>query len=91
MTYTQWETRRAVLGNNSIKIILCDDDPNFLQALQKEIFRAFEKLNMNVAVLASGRVNDITDAQFADCDMAFLDIDFEDEIVDPEVVIATQD
>lgn len=79
MTYTQWETRRAVLGNNSIKIILCDDDPNFLQALQKEIFRAFEKLNMNVAVLASGRVNDITDAQFADCDMAFLDIDFEDE------------
>lgn len=79
MTYTQWETRRATLGNNSIRIILCDDDPAFLQALRAEIIRAFEKMNMNVTITASGRAADVTDAQFADCDMAFLDIDFEDE------------
>ena len=79
MTYTQWETRRAVLGSNSIRVILCDDDPSFLQALRAEIHRAFAKMNMNVTITASGRAADITDAQFADCDMAFLDIDFEDE------------
>lgn len=79
MTYTQWETRRATLGNNSIRVVLCDDDPAFLQALRAEINRAFAKMNMNVTITASNRVADITDAQFADCDMAFLDIDFEEE------------
>lgn len=79
MTYTQWETRRAALVNNSIRIVLCDDDPAFLQAIGAEIHRAFAKMNMNVTISASGRATDITDAQFAECDMAFLDIDFEDE------------
>lgn len=79
MTYTQWEIRRAVLGNSSIRILLCDDDPAFLQALQEEILRAFAKMNMRAAITVAGRAADITEAQFSDCDMAFLDIDFMDE------------
>ena len=79
MTYTQWETRRAALGNHAIRVVLCDDDPAFRQALCREINRAFEKLNMKVSVIAAGSATDITQAQFADCDMAFLDIDFEGE------------
>lgn len=79
MTYTQWETRRAALGKGSIRILLCDDDSAFIRTMQEEICRVFEKMNTKVTITASNRAADLTEAQLLDCDMAFLDIDFEDE------------
>lgn len=79
MANTQWEIRRAVVGQNKIKIILCDDDPVFLNVLQEELIRTFVKLNMRAEITALGGPGAIRPEQLASCDMAFLDIDFESE------------
>ena len=79
MAITEWEIRRAAVGQNRINVILCDDDPVFLKALHSEIERTFAKLNMQVAISAFSSPTDISLEQFAACDIAFLDIDFESE------------
>ena len=47
MAITEWEIRRAAIGQNNLKVILCDDDPVFLKALRSEVERTFSRLNMN--------------------------------------------
>lgn len=79
MAITEWEIRRATVGQNNIHIILCDDDPVFLKLLHGEIERAFLRLNMMAEIAAFHSPADITPEHAAKCDMAFLDIDFESE------------
>lgn len=79
MAITEWEIRRAAVRQRNIKVILCDDDPVFLKALHSEVERTFVRLNMKVAISAFNSPADISPGQLADCDMAFLDIDFESE------------
>ncbi len=79
MAYTEWEILRAAVGKSNIQIVLCDDDPIFLKKLQDEIERIFSKLNMKAEITAFNRPMDIPEALLADCNMAFLDIDFESE------------
>ena len=79
MAITEWEIRRAAIGQGGIKIILCDDDSAFLKQLQVEIKRTFARLSMNAAICTFNSPTDISPEQLAVCDMAFLDIDFESE------------
>ena len=79
MAITEWEIRRAAVGQGNIKVILCDDDPIFLKALRSEVERTFSRLNMNTTIRAFNSPTDISPEQLAACDMAFLDIDFESE------------
>ena len=79
MAITEWEIRRAALGQNNINVILCDDDPVFLKVLHSEAEHTFARLNMKVTISAFNSPADITRSQLAVCDMAFLDIDFESE------------
>lgn len=79
MAITEWEIRRAAVGQNNIKVILCDDDLDFLKALRREIERTFAKLSMKTAICAFNSPTDISPEQLAACDIAFLDIDFESE------------
>lgn len=79
MAFTEWETGRAAVGQRDISILLCDDDPVFLNALQDEIARVFKKLNMRTAITAFQCPREIPPEAFTGCDMAFLDIDFEKE------------
>lgn len=79
MAITEWEIRRAAIGQNVIKIILCDDDSVFLKAVQSEIERTFARLSMKAAICAFSSPVDLSPEHFADCDMAFLDIDYERE------------
>ena len=79
MAYTEWEIDRAAVGQSGIKILLCDDDPTFLNVLQGEITRVFKKVNMQISITAFRSAQEIAPAHFACCDMAFLDIDFEKE------------
>ena len=79
MAITEWEIYRETVGKNSVQIILCDDDPAFLQVLRRELDRAFEKMNMTAAVCTSCSPAQLLPEQLAACDMAFLDIDFETE------------
>lgn len=79
MAITEWEIRRAAVGQNNIKIILCDDDPGFLKTLHREVERTFTRLNVKAEITAFNSPGDIPPEQLASCDMAFLDIDFEDD------------
>lgn len=79
MAYTEWEIGRAAVGQSDIRLLLCDDDEVFLEALQHEIARVLERLNMKAAITAFRSPREIPAEAFAACDMAFLDIDFEKE------------
>lgn len=79
MAITEWEIRRTALGQNNIKIILCDDDPVFLKELHAELVCTFTKLDIRTTFSAFNSPVDIMTEQLVACDMAFLDIDFEDE------------
>lgn len=60
-------------------VILCDDDPEFASAFKDEILLAFEKINSSAEVTVFRRSSDISDEVLASCDMAFFDIDLEEE------------
>ena len=79
MAATEWELRRAVIGENKLRVILCDDDPAFLRSLRCEMERVFEKLHIRAEILCFGSWSEISHDVFSGCSMAFLDIDFEDE------------
>ena len=77
MATTDWEIRRAAIGQNGIRIILCDDDPAFLAQLHSAVERTFAKLNMKAMITDFHGPQECAPARLAACDMAFMDIDFE--------------
>lgn len=79
MAITDWEISREAVGQSNIQVILCDDDPIFLKMLHSEIERTLARLNMKAAITAFHSPAEISPEQLAECDMAFLDIDFESE------------
>lgn len=79
MAMTEWGVHRTAVGQKRIQIILCDDDPVFLKELYSEAARTFSKLNMKAMITAFNSPRDIPAECLAECDMAFLDIDFESE------------
>lgn len=70
---------RTSMGQKRTQIILCDDDPVFLEAFRAKIDRSLTKLNIAADIALFGKLSDISPAQLTACDMAFLDIDFEGE------------
>lgn len=79
MAITEWQIRRTAVGQSKIRIILCDDDPDFLKELHREVERVFAKLNMETDISAIYSPGDIPTEQLSSCDMAFLDVDYECE------------
>lgn len=79
MAITEWEIRRAAVGQNNIKVILCDDDPDFLKVLHNGVERTFSRLNIKTRIFSFNAPADISLELLAACDMAFLDIDFDRE------------
>ena len=79
MAMTEWSIDRTVIGQNSIRVVLCDDDTDFLGVFRNEILAAFEKLNLKAELSTFNSAEYIPESMFAACDMAFLDIDFEGE------------
>ncbi len=77
MAITEWEVGRA--GQKEIQVVLCDDDPAFLEALHAELVRIFVKLNIRARVQIFSGPEDISDAALSTCDMAFLDIDYDSD------------
>ncbi len=79
MAMTEWSIRRTAIGQNSISILLCDDDTDFLNIFRDEIISAFAKLNLKAELSTFKSAENIPDGLLGSCDMAFLDIDFEGE------------
>ncbi len=77
MAITEWEIGRAAVGQREIKIVLCDDDPAFLEELGRELLRIFAKLSIRVKLAAFHGPGEISEDALRACDMAFLDIDYE--------------
>ena len=79
MAITEWEIRRAAIGQGNVKIVLCDDDPVFLQELHREVELTFVKMNRKATVATFHSPTAISEELLSICDMAFFDIDFETE------------
>ena len=79
MAISEWSIRRTAIGQNGVKVVLCDDDADFLNIFRGEIIAAFEKLNLKAELTTFNSAEYIPDGMFTSCDMVFLDIDFEGE------------
>lgn len=79
MAITEWEVCRTAIGQGRIKVVLCDDDPAFLNALEDELTRIINKLSIAASIILVNTPADLTTELLAACDMAFLDIDFDGE------------
>ena len=79
MAITEWEILRTAIGQNKFNILLCDDDPNFLNALDDELSRIFRKQNLDASIILLNTPQNLSADLLAACDMAFLDIDFDCE------------
>lgn len=79
MAYTEWNISRTVIGQTTLRVVLCDDDPNFVGEFRGEIEAAFVRLNLKVDVSPFSDFDKIPAKLLASCDMVFLDIDFEGE------------
>ncbi len=78
MAMTQWDLARAAVGQAHLKILLCDDDPVFLEALRGQIEGIFRRLNRKAEFFLFSVPSTLPAEQMVQCDMAFLDIDFDD-------------
>lgn len=79
MAISEWSIRRTNIGQSEVKVVLCDDDAEFLNIFRGEIIEAFKKLNLKAELTTFNSAEYIPDGMFASCDMVFLDIDFEGE------------
>ena len=79
MAMNECQIRRTKIGENSIKVLLCDDDAEFMSAFRDEIIAAFTKMNLKATLSTFSSAEYIPEMMLASCEMAFLDIDFEGE------------
>lgn len=75
---TEWCLERVAMGQKKMKILLCDDDPAFLETLSSQLQSVFRRLNREVELARFSSPGALSAAEMASCDMAFLDIDFDD-------------
>lgn len=66
----------AESGQKRIKIVLCDDDPVFMEELRTKIVHTLGKLNESADITMRGSFRQLTGDELAECDIAFLDVDF---------------
>lgn len=77
MAMTEWTLGRTAVGLGNLKIILCDDDPAFLETLNGQLHSVFRRLNKKAEISLFSTPSALSAEQMVDCDMAFLDIDFD--------------
>lgn len=70
---------QAVIGGNMIRVILCDDSAPFLKTLRSEIRKILKENKIEGIIHLYERAEDIPDELLSECDIFFLDIDFNDK------------
>lgn len=74
------ETKNDLIGGGaayrSVQVLLCDDDPAFLQWQREAVTAALWRMGTLASVHAFCSGEEIPAALLAECDMAILDIDF---------------
>lgn len=67
------------MGVPMTKIIICDDDCLFATKLCHEIRKNLDKIGKSAQIHTFQYIEDIPQRIFAECDIAFLDVDFTDK------------
>ncbi len=68
---------QAVIGGYMIRVLLCDDNAPFLESLRGEIRRILKVHKIEGVIHMYSCVEEIPEHLLSDCDIYFLDIDFE--------------
>ena len=68
---------QAVIGGYMTRVLLCDDNAPFLETLRREIRRIFRDYKIECIIHSHSCVEKIPEHLLSDCDIFFLDIDFE--------------
>lgn len=68
---------QAVIGGYMIRVLLCDDSAPFLETLRSEIRRILKAHKIEGVIHMYSCVEEIPEHLLSDCDIYFLDIDFE--------------
>lgn len=66
-------------GKHMFRILICDDDPVFLEFLRQEVRLALKRTSIQAAIQLYQGMDDIPDELLRNCDIAFLDVDFSQE------------
>lgn len=61
-----------------IRVLVCDDDPRFLEFLRERVSTVLQQLEVKAKVNAFSYMEQISDQMLSGCDIAFLDIDYND-------------
>lgn len=64
------------IGASLIRILLCDDDPVFLEQMRTEIRSTLQKAHVGTVIYTFTGAEDIPEELLESCDLYFLDIDF---------------
>ncbi len=67
---------RAEIGPTLLKILLCDDDPNFLESLRTNIRNILNVRKIDAVIHSFTYAEEIPSPILSACDIFFLDIDF---------------
>ena len=68
MAISEWSIRRTNIGQSEVKVVLCDDDAEFLNIFRGEIIESFKKLNLKAELTTFNSAEYIPDGMFASCD-----------------------
>lgn len=68
---------QAVIGGCMVRVLLCDDNAPFLESLRGEIRRILKAHKIEGVIHVHSCVEEITEYLLSDCDIYFLDIDFD--------------
>lgn len=68
--------RKSESENKRIQILLCDDDPSFMEGLRARIRSTLEKLNAAADITLCSSFQTLSDETLSACEVAFLDVDF---------------
>lgn len=63
-------------GLHMLRILICDDDPDFLEFLRQEIRSSLNHATIKATIQVYEGMGDIPETLLHNCDIAFLDIDF---------------
>lgn len=68
---------QAVIGGYMIRVLLCDDNAPFLESLRSEIRKILKAHKIESVIHVYSCIKEIPEHLLSDCDIYFLDIDFE--------------
>ena len=70
---------RAEIGVNMIRIVICDDNPPFMETLRAKIREILNSKGMDAVIYNYENAESIPDYLLLECDIFFLDIDFSEK------------